>query len=575
MYFTGGSSPALYRTVFTHPETEILVAARGRSKESTGGFTWTPAVQAISYFLVKSLASYLKNRANNPYVLCGSRGSLAVSIIYAIQKSNAWLFDMFGSTLDGLPLFKSFLEIENIALRNARPTSISLKPSANLIENITIYIDESSVRDISILETLADAIGGDSPSEQKTTSLRTSDPDIFDEALGWNKANLARESRKDYSDKQDREGKLPAPFADRDWHFFIKNILLVELDQALRDTPIFSKGHTLATINKLKKNLTFKKYSQGANSFLHKIDLELTEASRVGVFPDEDLLRKYFSKDSEEIRVCLSATQVGALAIFYYLKYVKGFNLEINLNFTHSSAICEFIKKEHFIQEPDICCLSVSPAAHFIASQKTYRALMLLPSISYRVIAPKSAVGLSRDLLVSNHKLFYLHHDQFSTSRYYFEELVEEGYIKKRQVKLNFLNPRNLFHSFADSAPEARAILGFPYYHFDSIINQSISLSQLFAPKANKETFAFVHQRVLKDEKRAFLLNVAIRDAWMNLKNNHSLREAIICLIAKNRDYLSLIGRYGGLEEIVPQGNSLIFKDSEFVAAEVNSSNYL
>ncbi len=147
----------LERTIYIDNGAEI-VSIRGKSSgayKGAGVFQWTPGVKALAIVFTRALIRQLKQVSTFLPLLEGTKGSLAFSLYYALVKQPVWLFEMFGSAIDGNAklrkiLFRSSLGTGKVA--------VSLNEELLSPNSIKIYIDKREIRSVEELESLVSTL---------------------------------------------------------------------------------------------------------------------------------------------------------------------------------------------------------------------------------------------------------------------------------------------------------------------------------------------------------------------------------------------------------------------------------
>ncbi|MCB0318905.1 MAG: hypothetical protein KDD56_09120, partial [Bdellovibrionales bacterium] len=92
-----------------------------------------------------------------------------------------------------------------------------------------------------------------------------------------------------------------------------------------------------------------------------------------------------------------------------------------------------------------------------------------------------------------------------------------------------------------------KAIACFPNYHFNEIFNSCQSLRIPEKHCENKEVYLFAHKDFLANQEQAKCLNIAIRDAWIELKQGGATFDVVTDLVTRNKRYLRTLARCSGL----------------------------
>lgn len=117
---------------------------RGKSAgayRGAGSFQWTSAVKAMCIMFLSAVED------PDGVHLCGSAGSLAASLDYAITKQPIWLTDMFGTDSDGVCTIRRFVFRTNSERKRPGPVSLRINSSYLPIGSIEIVADGVVVQD--------------------------------------------------------------------------------------------------------------------------------------------------------------------------------------------------------------------------------------------------------------------------------------------------------------------------------------------------------------------------------------------------------------------------------------------
>ncbi len=164
-----------------HPQCAEIVSVRGKTGgayKNTGSFQWTPGVKGVVLVLIKALLRHLNNIDSCMPVLEGTRGSLAASLDYALDRQPEWLFDMFGKEEDGNAYLRRLLLRSNPGMRLPGPVGISLNEQLLPARSIKVYFSETPVRHTEELNRLIDTISRSSTKTKVVEALCTCRTDL-------------------------------------------------------------------------------------------------------------------------------------------------------------------------------------------------------------------------------------------------------------------------------------------------------------------------------------------------------------------------------------------------------------
>ena len=167
----------------------LLVRGRSGGAFSTSySFSWTPAVKALCVLACRTAASshptHDQDLADNEIILSGKKGSLAASLDYAISKKPNWLLELFGWDSDGRCLAGRYIRRSNPERKRGDTVSLSFDPVRLPSETISLFLEDTPLRDPAILRYLAACIEEGIPFDDASPASQTSAGQTRSEALG-------------------------------------------------------------------------------------------------------------------------------------------------------------------------------------------------------------------------------------------------------------------------------------------------------------------------------------------------------------------------------------------------------
>ena len=342
-----------------------------------------------------------------------------------------------------------------------------------------------------------------------------------------------------------QSGSLPPPF-DRDpWRQRVASSLKRETLRMLRKTDIFHRPKYKSLLEQVYENPSFQKLAGPDSQITSELDGKLSHSSRLGVSDDPRKLRRTLTPD-EPLRVAVPPSLIGAVAVFKYLRFIKGYNIELNYKFAHTVEILDRVLDDRFETLPDAAVFSTATAATLLSKGKKcpYKPLMIMPKVSHRVVAPNTNDDTSRDL---NSGTYGFMTATPGSGSFYFDDLERSGYIDRSKVTLKHMEVDEITAFLSEKDSMARAIQSFPSYKFSELFNDCTFLDPEDNEFANRTTVLFVHESIMQDAELARYLDIAIRDAWLALKEDQSVLELITSLILQDRDYFRFVRRCSGL----------------------------
>ncbi len=157
--------PSLSRTMF-HPSgsSKAIECVRGglSPRRDIQTFPWSSAVHALAVLMVRHVLSPYAE-APTPLIggeIAGEDGSPAASLDYAIGKKNAWLMDMFGTDIEGVPVLRRLVRRINPERKRPGPVQIIVSPVQLSPQSIEIRINGQMVNERERLHALLRQLDG-------------------------------------------------------------------------------------------------------------------------------------------------------------------------------------------------------------------------------------------------------------------------------------------------------------------------------------------------------------------------------------------------------------------------------
>lgn len=151
--------PSLARTLF-HPSgsAKAIECVRGglSPRRDIQTFPWSSAVHALAVLMVRHVLSPYAE-APTPLIggeIAGEEGSPAASLDYAIGKKNAWLMDMFGTDIEGVPVLRRLVRRINPERKRPGPVQIIASPVQLPPPSIEVWINGQPVQERERLQAL-------------------------------------------------------------------------------------------------------------------------------------------------------------------------------------------------------------------------------------------------------------------------------------------------------------------------------------------------------------------------------------------------------------------------------------
>jgi hypothetical protein len=525
--FADKDHPQLYRTAFEESSLGVSVqSVRGRTAgafSGAGTFHWTPAVAALCLLILRHAAS---KSSDCPAVLEGEGASPAASLDYALSKEPGWLMDMFSGDLQGRPYAKRIIFRSNSQRKRSGPVSLSINSRFLPVSSVEVFLDGEVLKDAFSLFDLAKQI------EERWT------PQYRRERISASPASGLRQTQVERMEQGADgafSGKLAKLFAE-------------EAKRALRRTNVFDRTYTRGKQALINNNASFLQLVGKAAPLVHEMDDKLDTSARLGTVEDERTLRQALAGD-KPLRCALPFSNAGSMVIFTYLKQVKGYNLEINCRYAHAVEIGARIVIDDFEIAPDICTLGIAPAASVISSRRyaDYKPVMFMPEVRNCIVAPKKR---TKKRLSLNNSHYVFMRERPSAPLFYFEDLIRNDLIASRRVSTRHAEPDEAISYLAEQDENTRAILFFPHFCINELYNNCVASPVALTNEIHNQFFLFAHGALLADQRKLRYLDIAIRDAWMELSTNDEALQQCVSAIWNDSEYLKLFARLAGMHNL-------------------------
>lgn len=529
---------SLWKVIFSHPLLDSKrISVRGNGSgalEAGGSFQWSQGVRALCVLLLRGRWSQLSDVNAASKELSGHGGSLASSLDYALGKQPNWLLDMFGVDKRGTSLARRLIRRSNPERRRPGPVVLSINSHFVPLNVIDVFVGgvkcegaSDFKRVLCALEDKEDSCGAatDTGAERPVSITPKSSP-------------LTVLPLNDF----------PTPFHTQEARNRLKSVFQRELLASLRHTDVFKKNGVREIYDALKRFRTLQPLLTSGNSFVSDIDSSLSSSERMGILSDP-LRSVQEVSEFAPFTVCLPCMHTSSLSIFRYLKNIRGVPLEILAGFQHSTQIARRLLNSDFTSPPDLVVVDVATALHILQHQSTprYSSLMALPGLTHRVIAPESARG---DLKRSKSLNFHFMHQIPTLASVYFEELLRKDGKKLKNASVLETEVCDTAEILRDHGSHTRVILACPYYDLNVAFNKSVAVDEGYALGKESVAVLLVSSRIISDTKRAKLLNIFVRDAWLGLMGRVGIREQVLSELVEDSEYLSIIKRASGLHMV-------------------------
>ncbi len=546
-WITDGCNPELYKLEFLRQDTgEKRFSVRGNTGgayHGAGSFRWSSAVQALTALGLNAAAASAVG-AGEAAQISGGRGSKAASLDYAIGKNTTWLHELFGDDTNGKPLSRRILNRSNPELRRSGPATVSFNSGLLADNDVMIFVEEQLCDKPDKLAALSSAIleKGWVISERGSSSSKAV-PGLINTSAG--------NSATKFLDQQRLRGPLPFPFRDKHNRQQLKAIYRKEVLSMLYATNIFDRWDLEKAEAQIKNNQTFKDLAGRHidTPIVSDIDQSLLSADRLGVSRYHNNLLP--GPQDEPIRCYVPVVEITTLAILYYIKYIKGCNLEITFGYSHSRMLLNELRQGQLDPEPDILFMAIGPAAGLIGLGEAtpFLPLMLMPRITFKIAAPAGNV-YPHDAPHYGKYLFM--NDRPSSPQYYFNSLAEKGFFYKGRVEVLNMEPHEVTSAFRSGDPNLRSIMWWPHHELTRLFGNSSIFEDISDESGNIDTICFANRRMHGRDELLRAFDVAVRDAWLRLMDEGPSLDLVLDLLVEDREYVRFLKRISGMHYLFP-----------------------
>ncbi|RIL07274.1 MAG: hypothetical protein DCC75_10145 [Proteobacteria bacterium] len=492
-----------------------LHALRGKGfdlNSGEGSFQWSAALQGLCLLLLGA-----RINLGGDASISGQRGSPASSLDYALTKGTSWLRDLFGSDSRGNLLAQRLIKRSNTECKKGGEVKLALNQEFLSRSNVRIYLNGKRI-----------------DSEEKLLEIERA---ILS---GWRpKAKPRRQ------DKPEAQGPSVS------WSEILREGLAQETARMLCHLDISSPAQTKHILQKIYKNPSFSGIAGAPLPLVAELDQSLKGSARLG-YGDARLLKSHLSPD-EPIRIAVPGSSAGPISILQYLKLKMGYNIEILYTFPHAIDVTHHLFEKRFSALPDALVLGIAPAGTLLAHRPRleYSALMLMPGFSHRVVAP---CGGDRHY---NGEYYFLRDDP-STSSFYFDDLVRRGDLSSKLSPVRHGEPDQVADILKNGDEAVRAILFFPHHILNDKLNDCVVLPEERDQSHIREAVLFVHDKIAADKNLALCMDIAVRNAWLELRDNAALRQEISESLLQDQGYATFMYRSCGIGNMRRESTSAL-----------------
>lgn len=336
------------------------------------------------------------------------------------------------------------------------------------------------------------------------------------------------------------------------WKDLLYNILWAEIPKQLQSINYNSKREINFTIKNLISNSSFTDRipSSAKQKFLYDISespiFSLSISDNLGIAHNELKIDNLLRNDKKTITVAFPVIALGVSAIFFYLKKIKGYNLNLRYDFAHALELAIQIKKGNI--SPDACVVGDAPSIQLIGKEKRpfYHFFMFLPKGEQRIVGPKHFGHIYKDDALKEGDYFFIS-DQISTMLFQFEYLKKRGSIDKNRVNIHCVEPHEFLSILQKGDINNRLITWAPHWQ----IYKHLKLGKILDKKLYSgywyDQMLFLKNTFYRyNNKRVQALAVAINNAWIEL-HKPDILHSTIQKILNDKYYSEYLRRYCGI----------------------------
>jgi len=543
LFFNGGHNSQLQETHFSHSFLDqVRIAYRGRTNgasQTHNAFLWSIGVQALCVLFVRTRA---KLKDENAATISGDGATLAASLDYALSRQPNWLTDIFGSDSHGVCIARRIILRSNPERKRPGPVTLCVNLKALPVENIEVCIDGTIVTDTNVLEKLASQIESNSASRANQVRVIKSEEDTK-----WQVAKTKLENL-----ESDLMPDMPRPFHLKVWRDYFQSITTQYITATLHRTDIFSKGSMAKLINDAQENPLFIRFAGRKAQLYSEIDLNLSSANRLGLLENENELKKQLCSE-KAISCAYPIFFSPASAIFQYLKNIKGYNIANSYKYATTVELANTMVQGSFNEPPDLSVLSIAGAAILLKSRaaKMYRPLMMMPRIYHQVIRTKDRRAKNQNGSASKNKRHFLLPKELKGSElFYFDRLTRNGTVNTRNTVTENIEIDEEIAFFRECDSQINLVSGFPITNFNILLNNCEIVPEDNYRGADMEAILFAHESLFENKKKLTSIVIAIRDAWLELREGGSPLNQITHSMVNDKSFLTYAKRMAGLHVV-------------------------
>jgi hypothetical protein len=317
--------------------------------------------------------------------------------------------------------------------------------------------------------------------------------------------------------------------------------------QLYRSNPFTRKGIAEIASGILGDQYLTQHFGKASSLLARALDINLSPSHRLGI--GSNALKFNESLGGKPLKVRLIPGPVASLAIFVFLREQWGCQIDLDYHHVYTSEMTSAMRNGFSETVFGACVLPVAAATDYLGGQ-TYKSaqfipLMVMPKTSHRIVRPNDRKVLAGGLPKSKLSNFHLIDFAATTSSLFFEKLLKEGYLSKGKVKTTSAEYPDIIEMLSIGEGNDAGILWFPYYWFareflDAVVDEEPS------GLGDIDLVLFVNKDTPVTTQ--ILLELAVRSAWITLRDDPELLRIVIDQILGRRDYVDLLFRISGMK---------------------------
>lgn len=483
----------LYRFDFSHP----LFSGRQSSIRSrwifasgtAGTFQWTSAVKGLCLLILKA-------KIREQAFIEGEGRSLAASLDYAISKRPEWLKSFFGADSKGNILSDRVFLRENPERKRGGPVKIRLSNFLNT-SCIRIRVSRRDIsNDINQLHSL----------EQKLSGV----PQAMEEKIEWSK--------------------------------ILKTSHIISVREALSDILSFNNRSFVDRISKLESSSYIKRYFGGTiGKLLGSLVRNQSDTNlRLGILDYGSLRARLAHKP---LKVSCPVSVPESLLLFVYLRDIVKLPIQIDSDHAYAIPLARKVVDKDLESLPDAVVLGFVPSLRYLGrgTFADYRASFALPRARHFILSGSSSKKHVRNR--SGNLLLIC--SEPSTTEFFGWSASRGEAAGSKNINFIHREPDELAFDYASDNPDTPPAVAMSIF---AHINRSIFGKEIVEQKDNiaseQHSILYLHKSMDSLTKELFL--AALRDAWLKLRSDETLRSDLIEKLTSNEEYSNYVARVSG-----------------------------